>query len=124
MSKLDKLVESLSELTVMEAAQLSKKLEDVWGVSAAAPVAAVASSAQAAPAVEQKNTFDVELVSCDDSKSVSVIKEVKTITGLSLVEAKTLVESAPKHVKSGVSKDEAESIKAKLEAAGAKVELR
>jgi large subunit ribosomal protein L7/L12 len=124
MSKLDKLVESLSELTVMEAAQLSKKLEDVWGVSAAAPVAAVASSAQAAPAVEQKNTFDVELVSCDDSKRVSVIKEVKTITGLSLVEAKTLVESAPKHVKSGVSKDEAESIKAKLEAAGAKVELR
>jgi large subunit ribosomal protein L7/L12 len=124
MSKLDKLVESLSELTVMEAAQLSKKLEDVWGVSAAAPVAAVASSAQAAPAVEQKTTFDVELISCDDSKRVSVIKEVKTITGLSLVESKTLVESAPKHVKSGVTKDEAESIKAKLEAAGAKVELR
>jgi large subunit ribosomal protein L7/L12 len=124
MSNLDQLVESLSALTVMEAAQLSKKLEETWGVSAAAPVAAVAVAAQAAPAAEVKSSFDVELVSYDESKKVSVIKEVKAITGLSLVEAKTLVEGAPKPVKTGVAKDEAEGIKAKLEAAGAKVELK
>jgi large subunit ribosomal protein L7/L12 len=120
MSNLENLVQNLSSLTVMEAAQLSKMLEEAWGVSAAAPVAVAA--AVAAPAAEAKTSFDVVLVSFGEKK-LDVIKEVKAITGLDLAASKALVESAPKPVKSAVAKDEAEAIKAKLEAAGAKVEL-
>ena len=117
MSKIEKLVEDLSGLTVLEAADLAKLLEDKWGVSAAAPVAAAA-----APAAE-KTEFTVILTDAGDKK-INVIKEVRAITGLGLKEAKDLVEGAPKPVKEGVNKAEAEEIKKKLEAAGAKVELK
>ncbi len=125
MADLDKLVEELSGLTVLEAAELSKLLEEKWGVSAAAPVAvaAVAGGAGAAEAAEEKDEFDVILAGAGDKK-INVIKEVRGITGLGLKEAKDLVEGAPKPVKEGVSKDEAEEIKKKLEAAGASVELK
>ncbi|MCK7614484.1 50S ribosomal protein L7/L12 [Roseibium sediminicola] len=126
MADLEKLVEELSALTVMEAAELSKLLEEKWGVSAAAPVAvaAVAGGAgDAAAAAEEKTEFDVVLASAGDKK-INVIKEVRAITGLGLKEAKELVESAPKAVKEGVSKDEAEELKKKLEEAGASVELK
>ena len=121
---LDALVEQLSQLTVLEAAQLSKKLEEKWGVSAAAPVAAAAPAASAAaPAAEVKTTFDVVLKEAGANK-IGVIKEVRAVTTLGLKEAKDLVEGAPKTVKEGVAKQEAEEIKKKLEAAGAKVELK
>lgn len=122
MAKLAKIVEDLSSLTVLEAAELSKMLEEKWGVSAAAPVAAVAAVAAAAPA-EEKTEFDVVLVDAGEKK-INVIKEVRAITGLGLVEAKALVEGAPKAVKEGASKDEAQKLKAQLEEAGAKVELK
>jgi large subunit ribosomal protein L7/L12 len=122
MAKLAKIVEDLSSLTVLEAAELSKMLEEKWGVSAAAPVAAVAAVAAAAP-VEEKTEFDVVLVDAGEKK-INVIKEVRAITGLGLVEAKALVESAPKAVKEGASKDEAQKLKTQLEEAGAKVELK
>jgi large subunit ribosomal protein L7/L12 len=124
MSKIEKLVEELSALTVMEAAELSKKLEETWGVSAAAPVAAVAvAGAGAAEAVEEKTEFNVMLVDAGANK-INVIKEVRAATNLGLADAKTLVESAPKMVKEGIKKAEAEELKKKLEAAGAKVELK
>jgi len=121
MADLNALVESLSELTVLEAAELSKLLEEKWGVSAAAAVAApAAGGGAAAPAAEEQTEFDVILTG-DGGKKINVIKEVRAITALGLTEAKTLVESAPKAVKEGVSKDEAAKIKAQLEAAGATV---
>ncbi|MGZ0189876.1 MAG: 50S ribosomal protein L7/L12 [Alphaproteobacteria bacterium] len=123
MADLEKICEELSSLTVMEAAELSKMLEEKWGVSAAAPVAAAAAGGAAAPAAEEKTEFDVILAGIGEKK-INVIKEVRAITGLGLKEAKDLVESAPKAVKEGASKDEAEEIKAKLEAAGASVELK
>ncbi|WP_419797007.1 MAG: 50S ribosomal protein L7/L12 [Terasakiella sp.] len=123
MADLDKLVEDLSALTVMEAAELSKLLEDKWGVSAAAPVAVAAAAGPAAEAAEEKTDFDVILAAAGDKK-INVIKEVRAITGLGLKEAKELVEGAPKPVKEGVGKDEAEELKKKLEAAGATVELK
>ena len=125
MADLEKLVEELSTLTVMEAAELSTMLEDKWGVSAAAPVAvaAVAGGAAGGEAVEEKTEFDVVLASAGDKK-INVIKEVRAITGLGLKEAKELVEGAPKAVKEGVDKAEAEELKGKLEAAGASVELK
>ena len=124
MADLNALVESLSELTVLEAAELSKLLEEKWGVSAAAAVAApAAGGGAAAPAAEEKTEFDVILTG-DGGKKINVIKEVRAITALGLTEAKTLVESAPKAVKEGVSKDEAAKIKAQLEAAGATVEVK
>jgi large subunit ribosomal protein L7/L12 len=124
MANLEKLVEELSALTVLEAAQLSKLLEDKWGVSAAAPVAvaAAAGAAAAAPA-EVKDEFNVILAAAGDKK-INVIKAVREITGLGLKEAKDLVEAAPKAVKEGVPKADAEKLKAKLEAEGAKVELK
>ena len=125
-ANLDQLVEDLSGLTVLEAAQLSKKLEEKWGVSAAAPVAMAAAPAAgggAAPAAEVKTTFDVVLKETGANK-IGVIKEVRAVTSLGLKEAKDLVEGAPKTVKEGVTKEEAEEIKKKLEAAGAKVELK
>jgi large subunit ribosomal protein L7/L12 len=126
MSKIEKLVEDLSSLTVLEAADLAKLLEDKWGVSAAAPVAMAAAPAAgggaAAPAAE-KTEFTVILASAGDKK-INVIKEVRAITGLGLKEAKDLVEGAPKEVKADVSKDEAAKIKKQLEDAGAKVELK
>ena len=127
MSKLEKIVEDLSALTVLEAAELSKLLEEKWGVSAAAPVAVAAvggggAAAAAAPAEEQTE-FTVILAAAGDKK-INVIKEVRAVTGLGLKEAKDLVEAAPKEVKAGVSKEEAASIKAKLEEAGAKVEVK
>jgi large subunit ribosomal protein L7/L12 len=126
MADLDKLVTELSKLTVIEAAELSKKLEEEWGVSAAAPAAvAVAPGAAAggdAAAAEEKTDFDVVLKAVGDKK-INVIKEVRAVTGLGLKEAKDLVEGAPKSVKEGVEKDEAEEIKKKLEEAGATVEL-
>jgi large subunit ribosomal protein L7/L12 len=118
MSDLNKIIEDLSKLTVVEAAELSKQLEEKWGVTAAAPVAAAG-----AAAVEEKSEFSVFLVSAGDKK-INAIKEVRAITGLGLKEAKDLVEAAPKEVKAGVAKKEAEEMKAKLEAAGAKVELK
>jgi large subunit ribosomal protein L7/L12 len=123
MANLEKLVEELSALTVLEAAQLSKLLEEKWGVSAAAPVAAAAApgAAAAAPA-EVKDEFNVILAAAGDKK-INVIKAVREITGLGLKEAKDLVEGAPKAVKEGVPKADAEKLKAKLEAEGAKVEL-
>ncbi|MEK7688373.1 MAG: 50S ribosomal protein L7/L12 [Pseudomonadota bacterium] len=121
MANLEKLVEELSALTVLEAAELSKLLETKWGVSAAAPVA-VAAAAAAAP-VEVKDEFTVMLVAAGDKK-INVIKAVREITGLGLKEAKDLVEAAPKAVKEGVPKADAEKLKAKLEAEGAKVELK
>jgi len=125
MADLEKLVDELSSLTVMEAAELSKLLEEKWGVSAAAPVAVAAASGggDAAAAAEEKTEFDVVLASAGDKK-INVIKEVRAITGLGLKEAKELVESAPKPVKEGVSKDEAEELKKKLEEAGASVEIK
>jgi len=125
MSKIEKLVDDLSGLTVLEAAELAKLLEDKWGVSAAAPVAAMAApaaTAAAAPAAE-KTEFTVVLSEAGDKK-INVIKEIRAITGLGLKEAKDLVEGAPKEVKADVSKDEAAKIKKQLEDAGAKVELK
>ena len=127
MANLEQLVEDLSSLTVLEAAQLSKMLEEKWGVSAAAPVAVAAAGggAAAAPAeaVEEQTEFDVILAAVGAQK-INVIKEVRAITGLGLKEAKDLVEAAPKAVKEAVSKDEAAKIKAQLEAAGATVEIK
>lgn len=127
MADLNALVESLSALTVLEAAELSKMLEEKWGVSAAAAVAVAGPAAggggAAAPAVEEKTEFDVILTG-DGGKKINVIKEVRAITQLGLTEAKTLVESAPKAIKEGIPKDEAEKIKAQLEAAGATVEIK
>ncbi|MCG8505658.1 MAG: 50S ribosomal protein L7/L12 [Sphingomonadales bacterium] len=127
MADLEKIAEDLSSLTVLEAAELSKLLEEKWGVSAAAPVAVAAAGAAPADgggaAAEEKTEFDVVLASFGDKK-INVIKEVRGITGLGLKEAKDLVEGAPSPVKEGVSKDEAEEIKGKLEAAGASVELK
>ena len=125
MADLEKIAEELSALTVLEAAELATLLEDKWGVSAAAPVAvaAVAGGGDAGGAAEAKTEFDVVLVSAGSSK-INVIKEVRAITGLGLKEAKDLVEGAPKAVKEGVSQDEANEIKAKLEEAGATVEVK
>jgi large subunit ribosomal protein L7/L12 len=124
MSKIEKLVEDLSGLTVLEAADLAKLLEEKWGVSAAAPVAVAAGpAAGAAPAAEAKTEFSVVLTEAGANK-INVIKEVRAITGLGLKEAKDLVEGAPKEVKADVGKDEAEKIKKQLEGAGAKVELK
>ncbi len=125
MADLSKIVEDLSSLTVLEAAELSKMLEEKWGVSAAAPVAVAAVGGAAAPAeaAEEKTEFDVVLTDAGAQK-INVIKEVRAITGLGLKEAKDLVEGAPKPVKEGVNKAEAEKIKAQLEGAGAKVELK
>ena len=125
MADLNTLVDQLSALTVLEAAELSKLLEEKWGVSAAAAVAvaAPAGGGAAAPAVEEKTEFDVVLTG-DGGKKINVIKEVRAITGLGLTEAKSLVESAPKAVKEGVNKDEAEKVKKQLEDAGATVELK
>ena len=124
MANLEKLVDDLSALTVLEAAELSKMLEEKWGVSAAAPVAvAAAPGAAPAEAAEEKDSFDVVLAAAGEKK-INVIKEVRAITGLGLKEAKDLVEGAPKPVKEGVGKDEAEEIKKKLEEAGASVELK
>ena len=121
MADLNKIIDELSKLTVVEAADLSKQLEEKWGVTAAAPVAA-APAAGAAPA-EEKTEFTIFLSSAGDKK-INVIKEVRSITGLGLKEAKDLVEAAPKEVKKGVSKKDAEDAKKKLEAAGAKIELK
>ncbi len=124
MADLNKIIEDLSSLTVVEAAELSKQLEEKWGVTAAAAVAAApaAGGAGAAP-VEEKSEFTIVLASAGDKK-INVIKEIRGVTSLGLKEAKDLVEGAPKEVKAGVNKKEAEEIKAKLEAAGAKVELK
>ena len=122
MADLNKIVEELSKLTVVEAADLSKQLEEKWGVTAATAVAAPAQSGAAAPAEEQ-DEFTVVLTSSGEKK-INVIKEIRTITTLGLKEAKDLVEAAPKELKTGVNKKEAEEIKKKLEAAGAKVELK
>ena len=124
MADLNKIIDELSKLTVVEASQLSKQLEEKWGVTAAAAVAAPAAGAAAggAPA-EEKNEFTVVLASAGDKK-INVIKEVRAVTALGLKEAKDLVEGAPKEIKSGVSKKDAEEMKKKLEAAGAKVELK
>jgi len=124
MANLEKIVEELSALTVLEAAELAKMLEEKWGVSAAAAVAVAAGPAAAAAApVEEQTEFNVVLASAGDKK-IEVIKEVRAITGLGLKEAKDLVEGAPKTVKEAVGKDEAEKLKAQLEKAGAKVELK
>ena len=123
MSDLAKIVEELSALTVLEAADLSKMLEEKWGVSAAAAVAAAPVAAAAGPAAEEQTEFDVILTG-DGGNKINAIKEVRAITGLGLGEAKALVESAPKAIKEGVSKAEAEELKKKLEAAGATVELK
>jgi large subunit ribosomal protein L7/L12 len=125
MADLNKLVDDLSALTVLEASELSKLLEEKWGVSAAAPVAVAAAGGAAAggAAAEEKDEFDVVLTGFGDAK-LNVIKEVRGITGLGLAESKALVEGAPKPVKEGVAKAEAEELKAKLEAAGASVELK
>ncbi|MFQ5329439.1 MAG: 50S ribosomal protein L7/L12 [Thermodesulfobacteriota bacterium] len=124
MADLQEIAEQLSGLTVMEAAELSKILEEKWGVSAAAPVAVAAAAAgEAAPAAEEQTEFDVTLKSFGSEK-IKVIKEVRTITGLGLKEAKDLVEAAPKVVKEGATKEEAEEIKKNLEAVGAEVEVK
>ena len=125
MADIAKLVDQLSELTVLEAADLAKALEEKWGVSAAAAVAAApaAGGGAAAPAAEEKTEFDVILTG-DGGKKINVIKEVRAITGLGLGEAKALVESAPKPIKEGVSKDEAEKIKKQIEEAGGTIELK
>ena len=125
MADLNKIVEDLSSLTVLEAAELSKLLEEKWGVSAAAPVAVAAAPAagDGEAAAEEKTEFDIEL-SESGSNKIAVIKEVRTITGLGLKEAKDLVEGAPKPLKQGVKKEEAEEMKKALEAAGAKVTLK
>jgi len=122
MADLNKIIEDLSSLTVVEAAELSKQLEEKWGVTAATAVAAAPAVAGAAPA-EEKDEFTVVLSSAGDKK-INVIKEVRAVTSLGLKEAKDLVEGAPKDIKAGVNKKEAEEIKSKLEAAGAKVELK
>lgn len=125
MADLNKIAEELSALTVLQAAELAKILEEKWGVSAAAPVAVAAAPAAgaAAPAVEEKDSFDVVLAAAGENK-INVIKEVRAVTSLGLKEAKDLVDGAPKVVKEGLAKAEAEALKAKLEAAGAKVELK
>ena len=123
MADLNKIIDELSTLTVVEAAELSKQLEEKWGVTAAAPVAAAPAGGAAAPAGEEKSEFSIFLASAGDKK-INVIKEVRAITGLGLKEAKDLVEAAPKEIKAGVAKKEAEEFKKKLEAAGAKVELK
>ena len=125
MADLNKIVDDLSALTVLEAAELAKLLEEKWGVSAAAAVAVAgpAAGAAAAPAAEEKDEFDVILTG-DGGKKINVIKEVRAITGLGLGEAKALVESAPKSIKEGVNKDEAEKIKKQIEEAGGTVELK
>ncbi|HEX4889866.1 MAG TPA: 50S ribosomal protein L7/L12 [Alphaproteobacteria bacterium] len=123
MANLDKIVEDLSALTVLEAASLSKMLEEKWGVSAAAPVAVAAAAAAPAAAVEEQTEFTVILAAAGDKK-INVIKEVRTITGLGLKEAKDLVEAAPKEVKAGVNKADAAALKAQLESAGATVEIK
>jgi large subunit ribosomal protein L7/L12 len=123
MANLAKIVDELSALTVLEAAELAKLLEEKWGVSAAAAVAVAAGPAAAAAAVEEQTEFTVMLTAAGDKK-IEVIKEVRAITGLGLKEAKDLVEAAPKAVKEGVSKDDAAKMKAQLEKAGAKVELK
>ena len=125
MADLSKLVDQLSSLTVLEAAELAKLLEETWGVSAAAAIAVAApgGGAAAAAPVEEKTEFNVVLAAAGDKK-IEVIKEVRALTGLGLKEAKDLVEGAPKNVKEGVSKEEAEKVKAQLEKAGAKVELK
>ena len=122
MADLNKIIEDLSSLTVVEAAELSKQLEEKWGVTAAAAVAAAPAAAAAAPA-EEKDEFTIVLAASGDKK-INVIKEVRALTGLGLKEAKDLVEGAPKEVKKGVPKKDAEEAKKKLEAAGAKVELK
>ena len=123
MADLNKIVEDLSSLSVIEAAELSKLLEEKWGVSAAAPVAAAAAAPAGEAAEEEKDDFTIVLAAAGDKK-INVIKEVRTITGLGLKEAKDLVEGAPKELKTGVSKDDANAFKEKLEAAGATVELK
>ena len=125
MADLNKIVDDLSSLTVLEAAELSKMLEEKWGVSAAAPVAVAAAPTAGGgeAAAEEKTEFDIEL-SESGSNKIAVIKEVRTITGLGLKEAKDLVEAAPKEIKGGVAKKDADEFKKKLEAAGAKVELK
>jgi large subunit ribosomal protein L7/L12 len=123
MADLSKLVDELSGLTVLEAAELAKLLEEKWGVSAAAAVAVAAPGAAAAAVVEEKTEFTVVLAAIGEKK-IEVIKEVRALTGLGLKEAKDLVEGAPKNVKEGVTKEEAEKVKAQLEKAGAKVELK
>ena len=124
MADLNKIVDELATLTVMEAAELSKLLEEKWGVTAAAPVAVAAGgAAPAADAAEEKDAFDVVLTAAGDQK-INVIKEVRAITGLGLKEAKDMVEGAPKTLKEGAKKEEAEAMKTQLEAAGAKVELK
>ena len=123
MADLNKIIEELSTLTVVEAAELSKQLEDKWGVTAAAPAAVAPAGGAAAPAGEEKSEFSLFLAAAGDKK-INVIKEVRAITGLGLKEAKDLVEAAPKEIKGGVAKKDAEEFKKKLEAAGAKVELK
>ena len=123
MADLNKIIEDLSKLTVVEAADLSKQLEEKWGVTAATAVAAAPAAGGAAAPVEEKSEFIIMLTSAGDKK-INVIKEIRTFTTLGLKEAKDLVEGAPKDVKTGVNKKEAEEIKTKLEAAGAKVELK
>tara|TARA_B100000941_G_scaffold253696_1_gene201488 strand:+ start:67 stop:438 length:372 start_codon:yes stop_codon:yes gene_type:complete len=123
MADLNKIIDELSTLTVVEAAELSKQLEEKWGVTAAAPVAAAPAAGTTAPEGEEKSEFSLFLAAAGDKK-INVIKEVRAITGLGLKEAKDLVEAAPKEIKGGVAKKEAEEFKKKLEAAGAKVELK
>ncbi|HJO25357.1 MAG: 50S ribosomal protein L7/L12 [Myxococcota bacterium] len=124
MADLNAIVEDLSSLTIMEAAELTKLLEEKWGVSAAAPVAvAAAAGASTAEAAEEKTEFDIVLISSGDKK-IQVIKEVRAITGLGLKEAKDLVESAPKAIKEGVAKDEADEIKKKIEEAGGQADVK
>jgi large subunit ribosomal protein L7/L12 len=122
-TNLEQIAENLSKLTVMEAAELSKMLEEKWGVSAAAPMAVAAAAGGGEAAAEEKDTFDVMLTNFGEKK-INVIKEVRAITGLGLKEAKDLVEAAPKAVKEGASKEDAEKFKEQLEAAGATVELK
>ena len=123
MADLNKIIDELSTLTVVEAAELSKQLEEKWGVTAAAPVAAAPAGGASAPAGEEKSEFSLFLAAAGDKK-INVIKEVRAITGLGLKEAKDLVEGAPKEIKGGIAKKDAEEFKKKLEAAGAKVELK
>ena len=123
MADLNKIIENLSSLTVVEAAELSKQLEEKWGVTAAAAVAAAPVAGAGAAPAEEKDEFTIMLTAAGDKK-INVIKEIRAVTSLGLKEAKDLVEGAPKEVKSGVNKKEAEEIKTKLEAAGAKVELK
>tara|TARA_B100001029_G_scaffold164087_1_gene154681 strand:+ start:361 stop:732 length:372 start_codon:yes stop_codon:yes gene_type:complete len=123
MADLNKIIEDLSSLTVVEAAELSKQLEEKWGVTAATAVAAPVAAAGAAAPAEEKDEFTIVLASAGDKK-INVIKEIRAVTTLGLKEAKDLVEGAPKEIKSGVNKKEAEEIKKKIEAAGAKVELK